>query len=346
MRLNFVLMCLLVIGSVQTANAQFKAGVKNFAKVEHQANNKKSVDDDKEIKLYKSPLSITKPKGKALKIVAVVNGDIITSQDIQNRINLFLMTTKIPMNKQTQGLIVQKVMHAAVDEKIKLQEAKRQGIEISEKEVQNSINAFEKNNKMPKGGLAKVLKKAKVSEDTFKEQMKSDLAWVRLVRRGLANEGDITQKEIDEAFKDATKDMDQEKFLVSEIFIKKEKAKNLNDLVYNLRNDPRFGLYAMQFSDSPTAANGGNIGWINKGKLPTALENAIRKLKKGEVSDPIKMSDGYYILKVENVFTPNVDKPEIPTQAEIKNFLENQRMENYSRKYLQNLRQRAVIEMR
>ncbi len=250
------------------------------------------------------------------------------------------------MNKQTKSLILQKVMHAAVDEKLKLQEAKRQGIEITEKEIQASMRSFEKNNKLPANGIKKILAKAKVSEETFKEQIRSDLAWVRVVRRGLMSEGDITQKEIEDAIKDATKDMDQEKFLVSEIFIKKEKAKNLNDLVYNLRRDPRFGLYAMQFSDSPTAANGGNIGWINKGKLPDPLEKALRKLKKGEVSAPIQMSDGFYILKLENIFTPNVDQPEVPTQEEVKNFLQEQKMEAYSRKHLQDLRQRAVIEMR
>lgn len=64
--------------------------------------------------------------------------------------------------------------------------------------------------------------------------------------------------------------------MVSEIYIKKSNARNLNDLVSNLRSDPRFELYAMQFSESASAANGGNLGWVNAGKLPSALETALK----------------------------------------------------------------------
>lgn len=282
----------------------------------------------------------------SVKIVAVVNGEIISNQDIQNRINAFLMTTKIPLNDQTRGMILQRVVHSAVDEKIKLQNAEKNGIDVSEKDVDGSIRNFEKNNKIPAGELKNILRKNKVSLKSFREQMKSDIAWMRLVKNKMRSDSYLTQKEVEQALEDAKADLSTPKYQISEIFIKKAKAKDINDLVENLRKDDRFELYAMQFSDSPSAANGGNLGWINQGKLPEQLENAVKKLPNGGITNAILMNDGYYILKVNQKFDPAKDKPEMPDEKQIRAFLTNQKMETFAQKYLQDLRQDAVIEIR
>lgn len=282
----------------------------------------------------------------SLKIVAVVNGEIISSQDIQNRTNAFLMTTGIPMNKQTKNMINQRVLHSAVDEKIKLQAAEKNNIEVSEKDIDASIKVFEKNNKIPAGGLKNILKEANVSNESFRTQMKSDIAWLRLIRNKMRSEGNITQKEIEKAIEDAKKDLSTPKFQISEIFIKKAKAKDIQNLVDNLRQDNRFELYAMQFSDSASASNGGNLGWVNEGKLDPKLEKAIKNLKPGQITDAILLNDGYYIMKLNQRFDPKKDKPVFPTEKEMRAFLSNQKMENFAQKYLQDLRQNAVIEIR
>ncbi len=282
----------------------------------------------------------------SVKIAALVNGEIISNQDVQNRINSFLMTTQIPLNPQTKGMIIQKVIHSAVDEKIKLQAAEKDGIKITEQDIDAAITNFEKSNKIPSGELKNILKNAKVTEKSFREQMKADLAWVRFLRNKLRLEGNITQSEIEKALKEAKEDLNTPKYQISEIFIKKENAKDIQDLVKNLRQDPRFELYAMKFSDSPSAAKGGNLGWVNQGKLPEKLEETVLGLKNGEISDAVLLNDGYYIIKLNQTFNPKKDKPSMPTEEEIKNYLTNQRMETLAQKYLQDLRQQAVIEIR
>lgn len=282
----------------------------------------------------------------SLKIAALVNGEIISSEDLQNRINAFMMSTKIPFNAQTKNMITQRVLNNAVDEKLKLQEAAKNGISVSDKEVMSQMRQFEQNNGIPAGQLINILREAKVSENTMKEQLKSDLAWVRLIRKKYYAEGAPTQKEINQMLAEAKADLNTPKYMVSEIFIKKNNAKNLQQLVDNLRQDDRFELYAMQFSDSPSAANGGNLGWVNTGKLASVLEAKLKNMDAGDVSDPIMLGDGYYILKLQRRFNPRTDKVEIPTSAQIRTLLENQKMESLSKKLLQDLRQKAVIEIR
>ncbi len=291
-------------------------------------------------------LPLSSLKAAPVKIVALVNSEIITSDDLKNRINAFLLNSQIPLNPQTSRMITQRVLNQAIDEKIKLQEAAKNGIEISKEEVDKSLRQFEKTHNIPDGQLNSILKKANVDPAVFAEQSKADLAWVRLIRKKSYTEGQITQKQIEDAMNEAREDLTTPKFLVSEIFIKKDKARNLHELVFNLRNDPRFELYAMQFSDGASAANGGELGWVNEGKLASPLEAALKKMKEGDISNPIQVGEGYYILKLQKKFQPRPNADNLPSERDIQAFLDNQKMELISKKLLQDLRQKAVIEIR
>ena len=279
-----------------------------------------------------------------LKIYALVNGEVITSSDMQSRINAFILTTGIPYNAQTKTMITGKVLQSAIDEKLKIQEAEKNKIKISKKEIDKALAQFEQSNNMQKGQLKKILTDAKVSMKVWSTQIEADLAWHKLINQKGYNEVSISENDINKALEEIKKDQKKQKFMVSEIVIDKKDAKDLNQLVENLRNDPRFELYAMQFSQSPSAANGGRLGWIGKGKLPSVIEAAMLKLKDGDVSDPIAYGKDFYILKMEKIFNPAVDKPEVPSRQEVKSFLENKKLEEYSNRYIKNLRSRALIE--
>lgn len=354
-RLLFAILSLTIIA--QSALAQFAADsgkeTRNSVVFQNQAETETQPESD----LFQEPQPLPKPQTPPsepirlfgpgdVKIIAVVNGEMISSTDIEERAKAFVMNTRIPFNAETKKMIIAKVIQSAIDEKLKLQEAERQGIEISDKEIDASIQNFEQNNKIPAGQLKSLLVKEGVSMKVFREQMKSDLAWIRVIRRQLMAAGNITDKEIEESINQSAKDMMTPKYMVSEIVIKKENAKNLGDLVANLRRDPRFELYAAQFSESPSASNGGNLGWLNKGQLAEPLDNKVLAMKEGEVSDPIQIGNEFYILKLVQVYNPKRDKPKLPSKEEMKKFMENKKMEEISAKHLHNVRQRAVIELR
>lgn len=354
-RLLFAILSLTIIA--QSALAQFAADSGKETRNSVVFQNPAETETQPESDLFQEPQPLPKPQTPPsepirlfgpgdVKIIAVVNGEMISSTDIEERAKAFVMNTRIPFNAETKKMIIAKVIQSAIDEKLKLQEAERQGIEISDKEIDASIQNFEQNNKIPAGQLKSLLVKEGVSMKVFREQMKSDLAWIRVIRRQLMAAGNITDKEIEESINQSAKDMMTPKYMVSEIVIKKENAKNLGDLVANLRRDPRFELYAAQFSESPSASNGGNLGWLNKGQLAEPLDNKVLAMKEGEVSDPIQIGNEFYILKLVQVYNPKRDKPKLPSKEEMKKFMENKKMEEISAKHLHNVRQRAVIELR
>lgn len=294
-----------------------------------------------------APVSIQKPTPYpgSIRILAMVNGDIITTEDINHRVRAFCMTTGIPYNEQTKMLIINKVMQNTIDEKLKLQDATRTKIDITEKEIDNSIIAFSQNNNISSSKLEGMLKQFGVSKDIFREQLKTDLAWIRLVRRNSMSDN-ITQPEIEDALDIARKDMSKQKFMLMEIVVPQKESKHISQLVQNLRNDPRFELYAAQFSQAPSSSSGGRLGWVNIGQMPAVLEKAFTKLQPNQISDPVRYNDEYHIFKVEKKFNPETDKLPLPSNKEIENMLKNQKNEQYAAQHMQELRQRAIIELR
>lgn len=284
--------------------------------------------------------------GNGLKIYAEVNGEVITSRDMQDRVNVFVATTQIPVNAETKEMIIEKVLQSAIDEKIKLQEAQKNGINVSEADLNKGMVNFAKANNVSLEQFKQMLKQASVSEAVFKSQMKAEMAWGRLVQRKAAQEVQVSQGEINAALESVTKDISLRKYMLSEIVIPKKKATHIQDLVENLRKDPRFELYAMQFSESPSARNGGRLGWVNEGQLASVLEKNLVNMKEGDISNPIFLGNDYYILKLEKKYNPKVDKAPMPDEKEIKLMLENKKTEEIANKYLRDLRNKAIIENR
>lgn len=275
-------------------------------------------------------------------IMALVNGDIISNEDIDDQINIFMLNSPIPFNSETKDMITHRVMAQTIEQKLKLQAAEKENIDITDADIEKQMKLWAKNNNVNLSSL----KSKNINKSTLSDNIKAELAWVKLVRKKFFQTSHITQKEINKTIDEVTKDMNIKKYQVLEIFLKKENAKDINSLVEKLREDPRFELYAARFSDAPSAANGGNLGWINSGKMLSALEMRLNSMKAGEISDAILVGDGYYILKLVQVFDPKTNPDFTPNQQEIKTLLENQKMEAISKKLLQNLKQKAIIEVK
>lgn len=284
--------------------------------------------------------------GNEIRIFAEVNGEIITSQDMQERVNAFVATTQIPVNKQTKDMIIGKVLQSAIDEKVKIQEAQKNGIKISDKELEEGMKNFAKANGISLAKFRNMLKESGVKESVFKAQMAAEMGWSRLVQRKAAQEVKVTQGEVNDALKQVSEDIKMPKFMVSEIVIAKKDGKHIEDLVSNLRQDPRFELYAMQFSQSPSAQGGGRLGWINKGMLAQPLEQALSKMKEGDISNPISLGSDYYILRLDKVYRPGIDKAPEVNETEIRNMLISKKTEEMAAKYLKDIRNKAVVNIK
>lgn len=91
--------------------------------------------------------------------------------------------------------------------------------------------------------------------------------------------------------------MNTPKYMISEIVIKRKDGEHIGELVEILQKDPRFELYAAQFSQSASAPSGGKLGWVAAGQLAAPLDKVVRSLKEGQVSQAVPYRADYYIFK-------------------------------------------------
>ncbi len=282
--------------------------------------------------------------GNGLKIVATVNGEMLSNKDLQERANLFALTTGIHINDKNKKMVAEKVLQNTVDEKIKFQEAEKQGVGVTDKEIKQAYRNFEKSNSVPAGKFAAVLKEYHVSKDVFMNQIKANLLWNKLVNRKQGQGIYISEREIAEELERIKKDMNTPKYMVSEIVIKRKDGEHIGELVDILQKDPRFELYAAQFSQSASAPSGGKLGWVAPGQLAAPLDKAVRALKEGEISKAVPYRADYYIFRMDKIYNPAKDKQNLPTEDEVRKFIEERKTGELANKYIRDLRNRAVVE--
>ena len=246
--------------------------------------------------------------GRGLKIAATINGEMISNKDLQERANLFALTTGININDKNKKMVSDKVLQNTVDEKIKIQEAEKQGIHVSDKEIKEAYRNFEKSNGVPAGKFANVLKEYQVSRDVFMTQIKANLLWNKLVANRMGRGADVSEREVKDEYARIKKDMNTPKYMVSEIVIKRKDGEHIGELVEILQKDPRF------------------------------------ELKEGQVSQAVPYRADYYIFKMDKIYNPARDKQKMPDEDEVRTFIQNRKTDEMANKYIRDLRNRAVVE--
>lgn len=236
------------------------------------------------------------------RIAAVVNDELISIYDLVARMRLVALTSRIPLNAETQSRLAPQVLRGLVDEALQLQEAERLGIRVQDVEIARAISSIESGNGMTPGTLTPTLTRAGVPLITLRRQIRARIAWDKIQLR-LARNIDIGEGEIDDALARARDALDQPQRLVGEIFLgvdspEREEAVRLEaeKLVEQIRSGANFNALARQFSESATAAVGGDLGWVGTGELAGELEDVLTQMSPGEVSVPVRGLSGYYIL--------------------------------------------------
>lgn len=321
---------LLSIFIASTANAQFISN--------QDRNNNMSL-------MFQQEPILAKEENKEFTIKLIVNGEILSNKDIDDRIKAFALNTQIPVNSSTIDMVTARVLKATTDEIIKLQEATKEGIKVSDKDIMSAIENFAAKQNMSIFQFRNDLAREGVDFEVFKNQIKSDLSWVKLVRQ--KNYGkEASQKDIDKAIEIAKNEINTEKYKISEIIIPKEDSKNIEDLIKNLENDPRFELYAMQFSNAPSSAKGGDLGWVKKNSLLPKIYEVIKNMQDGDISKAVEIDDNYHIIKLEKTYNPEDGLAQVPSREEVKYMIETERLEEFATNYINKIRQKAIIEMK
>lgn len=238
-------------------------------------------------------------------LVAIVNKSPITDYELRQRVALFAATSggRMPSAAEMKE-IREQVLNQLETERLELLEASKNKITVSAQEVDKAIDNISKENHISMDQLTGMLAKSNVAMATFRSQIAAQIAWSKTIQDQYGDQVKVSQANVDAELARIAAGADKPHFQVSEIFLTvdnpeqdaKVKA-DAENLETQLKQGAQFAAVARQFSQTPTAAQGGYLGWVVQGQLPSKeLNDALAKLSPGEVSEPVRAPGGYYIL--------------------------------------------------
>lgn len=238
-----------------------------------------------------------------LRAVAVVNDEVISMLDLFMRTRLAALSSGLNLTQETQARLQQQVLRRLIDERLQLQEAERLSITISDQDVAEAIGQIAQRNKVSLEQFENLLQSNQILPSALQDQVRAELAWRNVVRVRLMPSVVIADEEIDEVAARIQAGRGGSQINLSEIYLEVENAqveeevrRAAFDLLEELRRGGDFAALASQFSQSATAAQGGNLGWIEEAQLPEELLLAARQMKAGDIRGPVRGLTGYHIL--------------------------------------------------
>ena len=238
-------------------------------------------------------------------IAVIVNDEVISRYDVNQRVRLILVTSGIPATEENVKRIEEQAIKALIDEKIQIQEAIKLEVPDSPDEINLMLDNIARSNQTTAEGILESITSQGVNSETLLSQIKSELLWNKIVRGRFGSYINISDEEVNIIYDRTIQNINNSQYDISEIFIgfedesEEKEAKELTDrLTEQLKNEIAFEPVAQQFSQAPSSGQGGFIGWVSEGQLDPDIISNIKNLEIGSVSNPIKTVNGYYIIKL------------------------------------------------
>ncbi|MBV9182523.1 MAG: peptidylprolyl isomerase [Acidobacteria bacterium] len=293
-------------------------------------------------------------------IIARVNNQIITRSDYlreQQQLKEEADTQDPAHSAQLAAESGKDVLRGLIDKQLLLEKGKDLGI-TAETEVIKRLDEMRKQMKLDTmEELEKAAESQGVSFEDFKQNLRTEIITQQVIQKEVGARINISKQEEQRFYDQHRAELArQEQVKLSEILISTENANNdetkiaeakakAEDLLKQIRAGAAFADVAKKYSQGPSAAEGGDLGYFERGKLAKQLEDMTFSMKKDQVSDVVHTKQGFVILMVTDHIAPG-----IPSLADIEPRLQEavymQKLQPALRDYLTQLREDAYIDVK
>jgi peptidyl-prolyl cis-trans isomerase SurA len=246
-------------------------------------------------------------------VAAIVNDDVISTYDLAQRMRLLIATSGVQPTQDTLPQFQQEALVSLVDERLQLQELKRvekdqkMPIIATDDDVREELAGMAEQNNMKADAFLAALKTQGIQPATLMEQIRAQMSWQRWIRGRYGSRLRIGEDQIKATQARLIAAASKPQYQVSEVFLDASRTggmesamKGAAELVAQIQQGAPFAAVARQFSASSTAAAGGDAGWISPGELPPEVDAALDQLRPGQLSQPIPVRDGVYIIYLKD----------------------------------------------
>jgi peptidyl-prolyl cis-trans isomerase SurA len=278
---------------------------------------------------------------RAQSVAVLVNGEPITNYDIEQRTKLNFLTTRKQMLRQ-------EVINQLIDEKVKIKEAKKYGVDPGVSDIDQSYASMSSRMRITPDQLTKSLESQGIRPDTLKARLKADMVWTSLVRGRFKESLQVGEKEVvaaagDEAKTEAFEYQMQPIILIvpkgaapATIEARKKEAEALRERVQTCEA-------ANSYFKSMQNAAIRDIVTKTSADLPGPLRELLDKTPIGHLTAPEITKQGVEMVALCGRKPTTVDTPK---KREIREKMYSEKYEKKSNAYLQEIRKAAMIEYR
>jgi peptidyl-prolyl cis-trans isomerase SurA len=237
------------------------------------------------------------------RIAAVVNDEVVSVQDLNDRLDLLMFTSSVDDTLEARQGLTPQVLRGLVEEALQRQEASRLGLRVEDQELDQAIANIAERNNMDVPGMRNLLANAGVSFATLLAQLRAQIAWVKVVNQQVRPRVNVTVDQLDLAVQEARLSERQPEFLLSEIVLPVDNpaqedavAADARRLIEAVRDGGSFESLARQVSAAASAEQGGDLGWVRGTVIPADLLLALEQMAPGDVSAPLRSPVGYHVF--------------------------------------------------
>ncbi len=249
------------------------------------------------------PATVAPDGVPADRIVAIVDGDAVTEQDVDDRAKLFALSTGMGVDAGTLDRLKPQITRQLIDEKLRVQEIKRRKIVVTPEEISAAITQIEQRNGMQKDALRNKLAADGVSLGTLIDQIRVQIGWTHVLRQNLGPRAMVKEAEVQSRENALKQEQGQPEYNVAEIFIpiddpthSAEAERFAQAVIKQLRSGAPFGIVAAQFGQNQSALEGGDLGWVSADRLDPEVVDVVRQMPIGAISNPIRVAGGFDIV--------------------------------------------------
>ncbi len=244
-----------------------------------------------------------------------VNKDMVTSYDLKQRMLLLIVTSGVQVTQENYAALQQQAESSLVDEHLQQQEMTHWKVTVSDKEIDEEIDRMAHQSGLTGPQLLVELKKVGVESQTLRDQISAQTGWSQLVGGRYHSNASVGKAQVEAMMDRVISDGQKRQFNISEIFLDATQAggldtaqKGAQQLYTQIQAKVApFQAVARQFSNAPSAAQGGDEGWIAAGSLDPQIEAVLETMAPGDMSAPITTKDGVHIVLLRNKSDGNAD---------------------------------------
>ncbi len=248
-------------------------------------------------------------------ILVSVNDDMITSYDLKQRMLLLIVTSGVQVTNQNYAAFQQQAMNSLIDEALENQEMTHWKVTVDDKDIDDEIGRMAQQSNLTGPQLVDELKKVGIAPETLRKQISAEQGWNDLVGGRYHSNAAVGKAQVDATMDKIIADGQKPQYLVAEIFLDPAQAGGLanaqagaKQLYDQIKSGAApFQAVARQFSNSPSAGNGGDAGWLVSGNIDPTIEAALQVANPGDMTPPITTKDGVYIYLLRQKRDGNAD---------------------------------------